>query len=115
MSSMPTEMLVDAVERVDQPEPVRPSELVDEVELLRLAATRELNPEHRAQLGQFMTPPPVARRMASFFEVRRPNFRLLDAGAGVGSLTAAWVAEMLSRPIDRRASPSQRTRWMNFW
>ncbi|MFY0572808.1 Eco57I restriction-modification methylase domain-containing protein [Archangium lansingense] len=98
MSSKPTMRLVDAFVRLDQPAPVRPSELVDQVELLRQAANRELDPEQRSEFGQFMTPAPVARRMASFFEVRRPNFRLLDAGAGVGSLTAAWVAEMLSRP-----------------
>jgi adenine-specific DNA-methyltransferase len=73
------------------------AELVEQVEQLRLAANRELDSEHRAELGQFMTPAPVARRMASFFEVHRPNVRLLDAGAGVGSLTAAWVADILSR------------------
>jgi adenine-specific DNA-methyltransferase len=87
------------IELRDAPESaVNPAELVDQVEQLRLAANRELEPGQRAELGQFMTPALVARRMASFFEVRRPNFRLLDAGAGVGSLTAAWVAEILSRP-----------------
>jgi adenine-specific DNA-methyltransferase len=40
-----------------------------------------------------MTPVPVARLMASMFESRGTRVRLLDAGAGVGSLTAAFVAE----------------------
>ncbi|HYO55887.1 Eco57I restriction-modification methylase domain-containing protein, partial [Archangium sp.] len=99
MSTKPIIKLVDAPKGVgfEPADLVRPSTLVDQVELLRIAANRELDPEHRAELGQFMTPAPIARRMASFFEVRRPNFRLLDAGAGVGSLTAAWVADMLSR------------------
>lgn len=88
------------IKPLDVPESVglEPTELVEQVELLRQAVNRELDPEQRSELGQFMTPASVARRMASFFEVRRPSFRLLDAGAGVGSLTAAWVAEMLSRP-----------------
>ncbi|NOJ82335.1 BsuBI/PstI family type II restriction endonuclease [Myxococcus xanthus] len=91
MSSM---KLLDAFE-VPGLEPVA---LVAEVERLRVEANQSLNPAHRAALGQFMTPAPIARRMAAFFKAYRPHLRLLDAGAGVGSLTAAWVAEMLSRP-----------------
>ncbi|NOJ94545.1 adenine methyltransferase [Corallococcus coralloides] len=68
------------------------------VERLRVEANGALDPESRSALGQFMTPAPVAQRMASFSHVRRPHLRLLDAGAGVGSLSAAWVAELLSRP-----------------
>lgn len=37
--------------------------------------------------------------MASMSTLSRKRVRLLDAGAGVGSLTAAWVAEICSRPI----------------
>lgn len=50
--------------------------------------------------GSF-TPAPVARLMASMFENRAAALDLLDAGAGVGSLTAAWIAgvcEMQSKP-----------------
>ncbi len=42
-------------------------------------------------MGQFFTPAPVARMMASMFSVRADTIRLLDAGAGVGSLFAACV------------------------
>jgi adenine-specific DNA-methyltransferase len=50
-----------------------------------------------------MTPPAVARLMASMLSVPRRRVRLLDPGAGVGSLTAAAVAELLgrARPPDR--------------
>ncbi|KAA0252871.1 MAG: adenine methyltransferase [Acidobacteria bacterium] len=44
-----------------------------------------------------MTPLPVARLMAGMFEPRGNAIRLLDAGAGVGSLTAAFVAERCQR------------------
>lgn len=65
--------------------------LLQRADFLRLDAARRLDPERRAALGQFMTPQPAARFMASLFERRGPFLRLLDAGAGVGSLTAAFV------------------------
>lgn len=58
-----------------------------------LAPTAPATPRQRkAQLGQFMTQPSVASFMASLFELPRgSNIRLLDAGAGHGALTAAFV------------------------
>lgn len=47
--------------------------------------------EQRAQLGQFMTPPSVAQLMSSMFRGHVASVRLLDPGAGTGSLTAAYV------------------------
>ena len=44
-----------------------------------------------------MTPAATARLMASMFAARGERIRLLDAGAAVGSLTAAWVAEICER------------------
>jgi len=44
-----------------------------------------------------MTPPATARLMASMFEAKHQSIALLDAGAGVGSLTAAFVDEICSR------------------
>lgn len=71
--------------------------LVDSVDFYRLDANRRLDPERRAQLGQFMTPPATARLMASMFEAKNKTLRLLDAGAGVGSLTAAFINEICNR------------------
>jgi adenine-specific DNA-methyltransferase len=46
--------------------------------------------KHKSQLGQFMTPGVIANFMASMFEpMESKTIRLLDAGAGIGSLTAA--------------------------
>ncbi len=61
------------------------------VDQLRLEASRRLNPERKSALGQFMTPSAIARFMASLFSPGANNVRLLDAGAGVGSLTSAFV------------------------
>jgi adenine-specific DNA-methyltransferase len=73
------------------------SALLDKVEELRLTAARQLNPSRRIELGQFLTPAPIARFMASMCEARRDSIRLLDAGAGAGSLTAAVIAEICAR------------------
>ena len=67
---------------------------VDEV---RMTANRELDPSRKSALGQFMTPSPIARFMAGMFENwGSSNIRLLDAGAGVGSLSAAFLDEWLT-------------------
>ena len=58
---------------------------------VRLEANRQLIPERKAELGQFMTPESVAKFMAGLFSQRTGAIRLLDAGAGVGSLTAAFL------------------------
>src|SRR4051795_4578741 len=71
--------------------------LLDQIELLRHAASRGVDRRHKAQLGQFLTPAPVAQRMAAMLACSTPVVRLLDAGAGVGSLFAACVAELCSR------------------
>lgn len=71
--------------------------LVDSVDFFRLDANRKLDPERRSELGQFMTPVATARLMASMFGAEADEITLLDAGAGVGSLTAAFVNEVCDR------------------
>lgn len=71
------------------------------VEHLRRKAGREADPERKGALGQFMTPLPVARFMAAMFDRwDLPEIRLLDAGAGVGSLTAALLDAWFARGPD---------------
>ncbi len=71
--------------------------LLESVDFFRVDANRRLDPERRSDLGQFMTPPATAKLMASLFEAKPTELRLLDAGAGVGSLTAAFVSEVCRR------------------
>ncbi len=71
--------------------------LIDAVDFFRLDANSKLDPERRSELGQFMTPPATARLMASMFQAKAAKLTLLDAGAGVGSLTAALVEEICGR------------------
>ena len=50
--------------------------------------------DRRHELGQFLTPRPVADFMASLFESRWLEWDLLDAGAGTGALSAALIKRL---------------------
>lgn len=71
--------------------------LREAVEEVRRTANAQIERSRRATFGQFLTPPDVAGLMASMFLARRRHIRLLDPGAGVGSLTAAFVARIIER------------------
>jgi adenine-specific DNA-methyltransferase len=71
--------------------------LSEQVDILRLSANRKLKESHKAAMGQFLTPMPIAQFMASLFQFQTPTVHILDAGAGVGSLFAACVAELCHR------------------
>ncbi len=59
---------------------------------IRLDVSAKLDVEEKSRLGQFMTPATVARFMASLFAHSNSNrCRLLDAGAGIGSLSSAFL------------------------
>ena len=55
------------------------------------------------ELGQFLTATPVADFMASMFGPLPRTVRLLDAGAGAGSLTAAFVSRCCEKRDGVRA------------
>lgn len=63
----------------------------------RIEVSARLDPKQRAKLGQFFTPTVTARLMASMFTAQAPAIRLLDAGAGIGLLTAAFVDDLCRR------------------
>lgn len=73
------------------------ADLLDQVERFRLAANRQRDARRRVELGQFMTPAPITRLMASMLVCDTPEVSLLDAGAGVGSLLSAAVVALSSR------------------
>jgi adenine-specific DNA-methyltransferase len=69
---------------------------LDQVESRRLIADHMLPQVNRGELGQFMTPAPVARFMASLFNDFGAHIRLLDPGAGVGSLATAFISRAIN-------------------
>jgi adenine-specific DNA-methyltransferase len=52
----------------------------------------------RSALGQFFTPPAIAQLLASLSAERGGRVRLIDPGAGVGMLTAAWIGRVVNGP-----------------
>lgn len=71
--------------------------LSERADARRVVVARHTDRATRSSLGQFLTPAPVAEFMAGFFESFTGTVRLLDAGAGVGALTAAFVGEASRR------------------
>ena len=69
-------------------------------EFFRFEATQKLDKNARSRLGQYMTPAPIGRFMAAMFNDFKGSLQVLDPGAGVGSLTAAFVDHI--RELDER-------------
>jgi adenine-specific DNA-methyltransferase len=68
-----------------------------------LAVSELANRKRKADLGQFFTSPPLANFMASWFDSLPAEVRLLDAGAGAGSLTSAVVSRFCKKRAGVRA------------
>jgi len=67
-------------------------QLLDHVDTVRKEVGRQISQERKSELGQFMTPSTVARFMASLFMPSTlQTVRLLDPGAGIGSLSGAFL------------------------
>ncbi|MBL9217284.1 MAG: Eco57I restriction-modification methylase domain-containing protein [Opitutaceae bacterium] len=58
--------------------------------------------ERQDNLGQFLTPEPIADFMASMFGPLPGAVRLLDAGSGAGALTSAFVSHCCRKGSDVR-------------
>ena len=73
---------------------MNPLTFAETAEFYRVDAGLKLDPKNRAVLGQYMTPAPIGRFIASLFENTSNDMRVLDPGAGLGSLTAALVERL---------------------
>ncbi|NWF61895.1 MAG: Eco57I restriction-modification methylase domain-containing protein [Fischerella sp.] len=69
--------------------------LTDSTDISRIHFSSRLNLKQRSELGQFLTPAIIARFMAGQFSNLSGHVSLLDPGAGVGALTAAFVERLL--------------------
>ena len=59
------------------------------IEKAQKAFSKATSRTERSAIGQFLTPAPIARFMASLFERGRCSCAILDPGAGTGSLFGA--------------------------
>ena len=75
------------------------NQVLNELDLKRRAASRTISPEKKAHLGQYMTPSAIADFMASLaHSPGLSSFRILDPGAGIGSLSVAVFERLLQDP-----------------
>jgi adenine-specific DNA-methyltransferase len=58
---------------------------------IRLHVNTKLDPKNKSKLGQFMTPTVIADYMASLFDKGTNKVKLLDCGAGIGSLSISAI------------------------
>lgn len=78
-------------------------QILDAVDQERLLINSSL--KRKSELGQFLTPSSVAKFMASLFDKNTiSNPSILDAGAGIGSLTSAFLSRLISDGLSKQAS-----------
>ena len=69
-----------------------PQPQLPNVELLRRKLVQSTTDNHKSEMGQFLTPASTAAFMASMFPKHsQEDCRLLDAGAGIGALSCAFL------------------------
>ncbi len=79
--------------------------MIPTIEQTRLLISKNTESKKKSQFGQFFTSAKTAAFMANMFPPANGNCQLLDAGAGIGSLTAAFL-DRATAPKENRA-PSQ--------
>lgn len=72
---------------------------LDQIDQFRLITSQKINDERKAEFSQYFTPSELARFMASLFERFDKDISLLDPGAGMGSLSAAFVEKVVASEI----------------
>lgn len=71
---------------------------LERVDVIRKQVGRQINQNRKSELGQFMTPATIANFMSSLFSSSdMPVATLLDAGAGIGSLSCAFLDRWANR------------------
>ncbi len=72
-------------------------ESLDTLDHVRLSFNDGTKRSDRSEIGQFLTPVSLARFMSSMFENSREEVRILDPGAGAGTLFATCVETLISK------------------
>lgn len=65
-----------------------------DLDVTRRNVSKNLDPERRLEFAQYMTPNSIASFMSSLFTYGK-NIKLIDPGAGIGSLTSAFLESSL--------------------
>lgn len=71
--------------------------LIEQIDATRRSFSSTLDEDRRGELGQYMTPGAIAVFMAQMFGPMPERVRLLDAGAGMGALSVAFIYDACAR------------------
>lgn len=71
--------------------------ILEYIDFLRMDASRKISENKKSKLEQYFSSASLARLMASMFEFKGKEIRILDPGAGIGSLFAACVEEIIKK------------------
>ena len=75
-------------------------QLLGHADSLRQQVSPNIGQKRKSEYGQFMTPSAVARFMAALFPPQtRQTCHLLDAGAGLGALSSAFLDRLLNHEL----------------
>ena len=96
-------MTIDRLNTINTRTNISPAKFLGQLDMIRIDLQKSLDKQRQSEMGQFFTPLPVANLMAGMFTHFGISINLLDPGAGVGSLSAAFIAKaVLSSPRPRK-------------
>ena len=72
-----------------------PRDFLEKIDFIRTNTQRSLAKDMQSEMGQFLTNPSTAIMMASMFTEFPGEINLLDPGAGVGTLSAAFISNVI--------------------
>lgn len=76
---------------------------LEQIDQFRLITSQKITADRKSELSQFFTPSKVSKFMVSLFKNFGENISLLDPGAGIGSLSAAFVDRYLDEEIANKS------------
>ena len=92
-----------------------PLNLNDIADINRVSVNGKLDESLRGKLGQFMSSSAVSKILANMFENINGEHRILDAGAGVASLTAAFVERVQDHATSIDSTCYELSSIMNYY
>ena len=70
--------------------------LSETLEKERISHAVETSVNHKESLGQYFTPYPIAKFMSSLFPATDKKIKLLDPGAGIGTLSCSFMERIVN-------------------
>ena len=89
-------MQIQYLTPIEQQKNKEPLVFLQQLDSMQGEIQRFLPKKHQSEMGQFFTPLSIAVMMSGMFSHITPSIHLLDPGAGIGILTAAFITRALT-------------------